>query len=434
LTCSANHANHANAAGPGCFSELLCDTGQGKFSVMRVHWSATLAVAAVLAAACDFRGKPEPTTCNLRTTRIADSSIGPLYLDEALPALRVRCAGVGDTTLAQAGAASSVPALRLMVADAPVIIRTDGRKVTALYVESPYFRTLDSVGVGTSVARFSNLRGIHVTREREIPYAILIDRRRCGLSFELSGWGQDSIPLPGAPPLGGAALATWPASIVIRSVTVSGCHGVTGDVGVDSIAEAPVDSLSTVSDSAAPVSPPPMIPPAAASPLATLGARSDTSSLSATPQELAELRAGLDVPVKGVARSQLHDTFTEARGAGRVHDAIDILAPRGTPVLSAADGKLLKLFTSKAGGLMVYASDASNRFILLYAHMDRYATDLHEGMALKRGQVIGYVGTTGNAPANTPHLHFGILRGRPSVAWWKGTAVNPYPLLVSPAR
>ena len=116
------------------------------------------------------------------------------------------------------------------------------------------------------------------------------------------------------------------------------------------------------------------------------------------------------------------------RGSRR-HDALDIPAPRGTPVLSAVDGRLLKIHSSERGGLMVYAADATDRFVLLYGHLDRYADGLTEGMPLRRGQVIGYVGTTGNAAPGTPHLHFAILRGRPSVKWWRGTPVNPYPLL-----
>lgn len=154
----------------------------------------------------------------------------------------------------------------------------------------------------------------------------------------------------------------------------------------------------------------------------------DTGSV-ATAQELAELSAALDVPVQGVMRMQLRDTYTEPRG-GRVHEALDILAARGTPVLSATDGRLLKLFNSKPGGLMVYATDSSERFILLYGHLDRYADGMIDGMRLVRGQVIGYVGTTGNAPIATPHLHFGILRGHPKVSWYKGVPVNPHPLLV----
>jgi peptidoglycan LD-endopeptidase LytH len=139
------------------------------------------------------------------------------------------------------------------------------------------------------------------------------------------------------------------------------------------------------------------------------------------------------VPVQGVTASQLRDTFSESRG-GRVHEAIDIPAARGTPVLAATAGKVTKLHSSRAGGLMVYASDEADELVLMYGHLDRYAEGLVEGMALRQGQVIGYVGTTGNAPANTPHLHFAVARGKPSVAWWKGTAINPYPLLMITAR
>jgi murein DD-endopeptidase MepM/ murein hydrolase activator NlpD len=154
----------------------------------------------------------------------------------------------------------------------------------------------------------------------------------------------------------------------------------------------------------------------------------DTASF-VTHVELGDLGATLDVPVQGVTRLQLRDTYTEPR-AGHVHEALDIPAARGTPVLSATDGRLLKLFNSKAGGLMVYATDKSERFILLYGHLDSYAEGLSDGMRLERGQVIGYVGTTGNAPPGTPHLHFGILRGEPKASWSKGVPVNPYPLLM----
>jgi murein DD-endopeptidase MepM/ murein hydrolase activator NlpD len=141
------------------------------------------------------------------------------------------------------------------------------------------------------------------------------------------------------------------------------------------------------------------------------------------------LRSELVIPVSGVLASELRDTFTEARGEGRIHDAIDIPAPRGTHVLSATPGRVLKLFTSKAGGLMVYAADSSDRFILMYGHLDGYAPGLVDGAALTRGQVIGFVGTTGNAPPNLPHLHFAISRSANISRWWQGTPVNPYPLL-----
>ncbi len=185
--------------------------------------------------------------------------------------------------------------------------------------------------------------------------------------------------------------------------------------------------------------PPPAAAPAPAPELVSLPAPGDStrrdSTVSptpvATPAELDQLRRALIVPVQGVARSDLHDTYTEPR-AGHSHEALDILAPRGTPVVSAADGRVLKLFTSVEGGLMIYAAESTNRFILLYGHLDRYADGLVAGAVLRQGEVIGFVGTTGNAPANTPHLHFAVERGRPDVAWWKGVAVNPYPLLAIP--
>jgi len=138
----------------------------------------------------------------------------------------------------------------------------------------------------------------------------------------------------------------------------------------------------------------------------------------------------LIVPVAGVARSAMHDTFDEARGLRR-HEAIDILAPRGTPVIAADDGVVRKLFTSAAGGLTVYEFDPDQRFCYYYAHLDRYADGLHEGQPLRRGEILGYVGTSGNAPKDTPHLHFALIRLDPDRRWWKGTYVNPYPFLVS---
>jgi len=136
------------------------------------------------------------------------------------------------------------------------------------------------------------------------------------------------------------------------------------------------------------------------------------------------------VPVAGVARSAMRDTFDEGRGTHR-HEAIDILAPRGTPVIAADDGVVQKLFTSVAGGLTVYEFDPDQRYCYYYAHLDGYAAGLHEGQPLRRGEVIGYVGTSGNASKDTPHLHFALIRLDPDRRWWKGTYVNPYPLLRS---
>ena len=148
-----------------------------------------------------------------------------------------------------------------------------------------------------------------------------------------------------------------------------------------------------------------------------------------TPAELSALAASLVVPVAGVMPSELHSDFHAPRGGGtRQHNALDIPAPRGTPVISATSGRVLRLFDSKAGGLMIYAADATERFILMYGHLDRYATGVHDGMQLERGQTIGYVGTTGNAPPTVPHLHFAIARTNNVNRWWNGTPVDPAPL------
>jgi peptidoglycan LD-endopeptidase LytH len=131
------------------------------------------------------------------------------------------------------------------------------------------------------------------------------------------------------------------------------------------------------------------------------------------------------LPVPGVEPKTLKDTFRQKRGTQRVHHALDIVAPRNTPILSTDSGTIIKLFTSKAGGLTVYTADSDRRFIYYYAHLERYHTGLHEGMKLARGDTIGYVGTSGNAPANYPHLHFAILRSYNVAKWSRGTPVNP---------
>jgi murein DD-endopeptidase MepM/ murein hydrolase activator NlpD len=137
----------------------------------------------------------------------------------------------------------------------------------------------------------------------------------------------------------------------------------------------------------------------------------------------------LDIPVAGVRREALHSTFNEGR-AGHIHHAIDILAPRGTPVIAAVDGRIRKLFSSGAGGLTIYETDPAESSIYYYAHLDGYAEGMAEGVSVHRGDVIGYVGTTGNAPRNTPHLHFAVETLPASKEWWKGEAVDPYPLLM----
>ncbi len=150
-----------------------------------------------------------------------------------------------------------------------------------------------------------------------------------------------------------------------------------------------------------------------------------------TVAHLAYLRSRqLLIPVPGVRGADLPNTFDEARSGGaRRHDAIDILAPRGTPVLSVDAGRIARIDTSDRGGLSLYATDPSGRFVYYYAHLDAYRRGLRDGQSLERGDTLGFVGTTGNAPPGTPHLHFAIsLLGDPR-RWWDGTAVNPWLLL-----
>lgn len=149
----------------------------------------------------------------------------------------------------------------------------------------------------------------------------------------------------------------------------------------------------------------------------------------------------LVLPVQGITPEKLQNTYDDARSGGRVHEAIDILAPRNTPVLAVEDGRVAKLFTSKQGGLTIYQFDPTETYAYYYAHLERYADGVKEGVVLRRGQLIGYVGTSGNAPPETPHLHFAIFRLTPEKRWWEGDPINPFAILggrgtdrVEPAR
>jgi peptidoglycan LD-endopeptidase LytH len=174
----------------------------------------------------------------------------------------------------------------------------------------------------------------------------------------------------------------------------------------------------------------PPVPDAVIAPIATETAPAPVVANEPPSMRDADAPRAMIVPVAGVDRSAMRDMFHEARG-GRRHEAIDILAPTGTPVIATDDGVVKKLFTSKPGGLTVYQFDPDQRFCYYYAHLDRYAPGLHEGQLLRRGEVLGYVGTTGNA-GNTPHLHFALIRLDKDRRWWKGTYVNPYPSLAAP--
>jgi murein DD-endopeptidase MepM/ murein hydrolase activator NlpD len=162
---------------------------------------------------------------------------------------------------------------------------------------------------------------------------------------------------------------------------------------------------------------PPFVPPATVSgttPPATV------ASNSAAPF--------LAMPIAGVDPNTLRSNFAEVRG-GHAHEALDIMSPRGTPVLAVAEGNVVKLFTSKQGGLTVYQFDDSQTWCYYYAHLDHYAPGLKQGMLLRKGDVLGYVGSTGDASPDAPHLHFAVFKLGPEKNWWQGTAVDPLPML-----
>ena len=137
----------------------------------------------------------------------------------------------------------------------------------------------------------------------------------------------------------------------------------------------------------------------------------------------------LIIPVAGIKQDQLLDTFGEARTEGRLHDAIDIMAPAGTPVLAAADGRILRLFQSERGGITIYQLGPNQEVIFYYAHLSGYAPGIAEGKDVRQGEVIGYVGDTGNAGPGNYHLHFSIAMVSDPKRYWEGTNINPYPLL-----
>ena len=185
---------------------------------------------------------------------------------------------------------------------------------------------------------------------------------------------------------------------------------------------APADGLQppTVPE-APPATPAPSLQPDTVAPAAAATGAAAANSAAAP--------SGLLIPVAGISASALSDTYSDARGIGRVHEALDIMAPAGTPVLAVADGHVEKLFDSDQGGLTIYQFEPTGSYAYYYAHLQAYAPGLAEGREVRRGEVIGYVGSTGNANAAAPHLHFGIFLLGPEKRWWQGTALNPYPLL-----
>jgi peptidoglycan LD-endopeptidase LytH len=216
------------------------------------------------------------------------------------------------------------------------------------------------------------------------------------------GSRADMLRMPADPP---AATARWDdgiddaGGIIVRAM--DGATGTTGTRAID--------------DDHAPVAPPPGSPAGEA--IAILEGEKDLEERD------------LEIPVEGVEPDQLTRQFSDKRGSTRLHEALDILAPRNTPVKAVEDGRIARLFISKAGGITIYQYDPSERYCYYYAHLERYADGLREGDTVRRGQVIGYVGTSGNAPKNTPHLHFAIFQLTEQKRWWEGTPIDPYDVL-----
>jgi murein DD-endopeptidase MepM/ murein hydrolase activator NlpD len=171
--------------------------------------------------------------------------------------------------------------------------------------------------------------------------------------------------------------------------------------------------------------------PRAETPVSTVG----TPIISAPPRGIepggaidALHRHELRIPIDGVTADSFKGGFQERRAGdgGHQHEAVDILAPRNTPVHAVENGTIARLFNSKAGGRTIYQFDSSGRFCYYYAHLERYEEGLRDGQPVSAGEVIGYVGTSGNAPPGTPHLHFAVLELGPDKRWWQGQALDPY--------
>jgi murein DD-endopeptidase MepM/ murein hydrolase activator NlpD len=194
----------------------------------------------------------------------------------------------------------------------------------------------------------------------------------------------------------------------------------------------PVDAPTLI----APAQPEPRLKPGSPQPRSDPSNSADTASAVPDPPAVKSGPtatvgvSALRLPIDGMNPDLVKGGFYEAR-AGHRHEAVDILAPRNTPVHAVQGGTIAKLFFSRQGGITLYQFDPSGRLCYYYAHLQRYADNLHEGDAVAQGQILGYVGTTGNAPPNTPHLHFAVFEVGDDRRWWKGKAIDPYPLLQS---
>lgn len=181
-------------------------------------------------------------------------------------------------------------------------------------------------------------------------------------------------------------------------------------------------------ESAGIVPPPAPVVATPAPPRAVVPADSNASSASSDAEYLR--RRHILLPVAGADMSRVDDTFNDGRDGGeRTHHAIDILAPRGTPILSADDGRILRMSTNTLGGISMYTVDSDARLVYYYAHMDRYNDAMSPGRAIVKGDTLGFVGTTGNAPKDTPHLHFQVMRWPADGKYWNGEPIDPFEAL-----
>jgi murein DD-endopeptidase MepM/ murein hydrolase activator NlpD len=172
---------------------------------------------------------------------------------------------------------------------------------------------------------------------------------------------------------------------------------------------------------------PPAIPASAGTAGSATPPGADSANAAPVASELASRH--LEIPVEGIRPDQLTRTFDDQRSGTRQHQALDIIAPRNTPVKAVEDGTIARLFLSNAGGITIYQFDPSESYAYYYAHLERYADGLKEGDRVRKGQVLGYVGTSGNAPKDTPHLHFAVFRLTAAKRWWEGSPIDPYDIL-----
>ena len=197
----------------------------------------------------------------------------------------------------------------------------------------------------------------------------------------------------------------------------------------ESLSQPEVPSLAIQSTSPTPANPILDTTPPSPTPIEyPTPAETPEAASASTPNSFVGV-LNLIIPVAGVRPEQLIDTFSDARSEGRTHDAIDIPAPAGTPVLAAATGEVIKLFQSERGGITIYQLSADRKLVFYYAHLQGYVDGLAAGRYVQQGQVIGYVGDTGNAGAGNFHLHFSIAILADARRYWEGTNINPYPLL-----